>query len=146
MTEMTIRQAIAEDALACAAIHNDWIDATPWMPRVHAPQEVEAYYSVYLLAKTRAFVVSDPIRAYLSLTADGFVSALYSARPGKGFGKALINHAKGLETALSLWTFQANTGARRFYEREGFRAMRQTDGDNEEGLPDILYRWVADDA
>ena len=40
-----------------------------------------------------------------------------------------------------LWTFAANTGARRFYERHGFVATRRTDGDNEEGAPDILYVW-----
>jgi hypothetical protein len=32
--------------------------------------------------------------------------------------------------------------ARRFYEARGFRAIRFTDGaDNEEGTPDVRYRW-----
>jgi hypothetical protein len=42
---------------------------------------------------------------------------------------------------FSLWTFQANLGARRFYERHGCRQVRRTDGDNEENLPDILYEY-----
>jgi putative acetyltransferase len=45
---------------------------------------------------------------------------------------------------LSLWTFQANEGARRFYAREGFAEVRMTEGDNEEGLPDVLLEWVRD--
>ena len=45
---------------------------------------------------------------------------------------------------LQLWAFQSNTGARRFYERHGFVEVRRTDGrDNEEGAPDVLYRYRA---
>ena len=40
-----------------------------------------------------------------------------------------------------LWTFQSNHGARRFYERHGFVAVQHTDGDNEEGAPDVRYEW-----
>jgi putative acetyltransferase len=37
---------------------------------------------------------------------------------------------------------QANTRARRFYEARGFRAIRFTDGgDNEEKTLDVRYRW-----
>jgi ribosomal protein S18 acetylase RimI-like enzyme len=49
------------------------------------------------------------------------------------------------EAALELWCFQANTYARRFYERHGFKAIRFTDGhDNEEKTPDVRYRWARD--
>jgi hypothetical protein len=41
-----------------------------------------------------------------------------------------------------LWTFQRNALARRFYEKEGFVAVRETDGSgNEEREPDVLYLW-----
>ena len=42
---------------------------------------------------------------------------------------------------LKLWTFEANVGARRFYESHGFVATRRTAGDNEEGAPDVCYEW-----
>jgi hypothetical protein len=42
-----------------------------------------------------------------------------------------------------LWTFVANAGARRFYAREGFVEARRTEGENEEGLPDVLLTWRA---
>ena len=43
---------------------------------------------------------------------------------------------------LSLYTFQVNDGARRFYERHGFVVAALGDGsDNEEGQPDIRYEW-----
>ena len=42
-----------------------------------------------------------------------------------------------------LWVFQANTGARRFYERDGCTLVKLTDGaDNEEREPDALYEWL----
>ena len=42
---------------------------------------------------------------------------------------------------LQLWTFEANQRARRFYERHGFVATGSTEGDNEEGAPDVRYEW-----
>ena len=44
---------------------------------------------------------------------------------------------------VNLWTFQRNTGARRFYERNGFIAVDLTDGaSNEEREPDVRYTRV----
>ena len=44
--------------------------------------------------------------------------------------------------SLSLWTFQRNAAARRFYERQGFTLVEATDGSrNMEKEPDVLYRW-----
>jgi hypothetical protein len=41
---------------------------------------------------------------------------------------------------VRLYTFQENTGARRFYERHGFVAIQFTNGEtNEEHCPDVLY-------
>ncbi|MEM6465841.1 MAG: GNAT family N-acetyltransferase [Pseudomonadota bacterium] len=146
MTEADIRRAVPSDADACAAIHNAWIESTSWMPRLHSLDDIERFYADQVLPKTRVFVAGDPPQAYLALDHQNFVTALYCAQPGRGFGKALLDHAKSLSQTLSLWTFEANRAARRFYEREGFKATRRTDGDNEEGLPDILYRWEAQNA
>jgi GNAT superfamily N-acetyltransferase len=62
---------------------------------------------------------------------------------GRGIGAALLDHAKMQRPArLELWVFQKNDGARRFYERHGFRIVRLTDGaDNMEKEPDALYEW-----
>ena len=43
---------------------------------------------------------------------------------------------------LTLWTFQRNAQARRFYEAHGFVASEFTDcSHNEEREPDMLYAW-----
>jgi ribosomal protein S18 acetylase RimI-like enzyme len=55
----------------------------------------------------------------------------------------LLDHAKALRpNGLQLWVFQRNAGARRFYERHGFRLVKLTDGSaNMEREPDALYAW-----
>jgi ribosomal protein S18 acetylase RimI-like enzyme len=61
----------------------------------------------------------------------------------RGVGTALLDKAKDLRPdGLYLWVFQRNEGARRFYERHGFRLVKLTDGaENMEREPDALYAW-----
>ena len=61
----------------------------------------------------------------------------------RGVGTALLDQAKALRPdGLCLWVFQKNEGARRFYERHGFRLVQVTDGSgNMEREPDALYAW-----
>jgi ribosomal protein S18 acetylase RimI-like enzyme len=67
---------------------------------------------------------------------------------GQGVGAQLLQAAHGrLMPPIRLYTFQANTGARRFYERHGYKAIALTDGSgNEERCPDVLYEWRGADA
>ena len=61
----------------------------------------------------------------------------------RGVGTALLDQAKALRPdGFVLWVFQKNEGARRFYERHGFRLVKLTDGaENMEREPDALYEW-----
>jgi hypothetical protein len=46
-------------------------------------------------------------------------------------------------SGLTLWTFQRNARARRFYEERGFVASDFTEGSrNEESESDVLYAWL----
>lgn len=145
-TEVILRPALPSDMAECAAIHSAWIDATPWMPRVHPLSDMERYYreSVFGTAEVIVAEAAGEVVGFLVLSPEGFVSALYlrSTARGQGIGSRLIAAAKErLPTGLSLWTFEANMDARRFYGRHGFIERRRTDGDNEEGLPDVLLQW-----
>lgn len=63
---------------------------------------------------------------------------------GRGIGTRLLEVAKAAYPALSLWTFQRNAAARRFYEKHGFLVVDESDGaGNEEKEPDVLYKWEA---
>ena len=147
MEGTTLRPARREDAAACAAIFNAWVDATTWMPRVHDPEDVVRHYREHVFAHRAVSVAERAGRVvgFLALAGDGRVDALYLAETvrGQGVGAALVAEAKARHsTGLTLWTLVANAGARRFYAREGFVEVRRTEGDNEEGLPDVLLAWA----
>lgn len=48
----------------------------------------------------------------------------------------------GPSTGLTLWVFETNVDARRFYRDHGFVEVERTDGSaNEERSPDVRYAW-----
>ncbi len=147
MSEVAVRPGTPDDLQECARIINDWIDTTAWMPRVAPREEIAASFNSSLL-DLRHFLVahsSGATAGYLSLDAEKcYIHGLYVDKKFRniGTGTALLNSAKtDFPNGLSLSTFQANAGARKFYEREGFAEIQRRDGDNAEKLPDILYRW-----
>ena len=58
-------------------------------------------------------------------------------------GTALLELAKERRpSGLRLQVFQQNVGARRLYERHGFKLVRLADGSgNQEGEPEAFYEW-----
>ena len=144
---VSIRAATQGDAAACAAIKNAWIDATPWMPRVHPADDVERHYRETVLPNRTVLIAEDGgVCGFLALDeAEREVTSLFVGEAVRGFGvgRSLLDEAKAICSDLVLWTFVANEGARRFYAREGFVEVEQTEGDNEEGLADLRLKWTA---
>ncbi len=142
---VTLRPAGPGDAVACAGILNDWIDATEWMPRIDRPEAVVKHYRETVLPEQRVWMAEagGAVRGFLALDDARMITALYVAAGwrGRGVGCALLTMAKAQGGPLWLWTFEANRAAQAFYERAGFHAVRRTPGDNEESLPDIFYQW-----
>ena len=96
----------------------------------------------------------------MALTRDeqgGWIDWLYlhPGWTGRGIGSQFVELAKAqlvneqnkaAESSIRLYTFQENSGGRRFYERHGFKAIAFGDGSaNEEGTPDVLYEWRPED-
>jgi GNAT superfamily N-acetyltransferase len=112
---------------------------------VHGDAEVHDWFATVVLEERETWVIDrgGTIAALLVLQ-PGWVDQLYvdPDHTGHGLGTLLIDLAKQRQPGgLDLWTFASNAGARRFYERHGFEAVDATDGDNEEGAPDVRYRW-----
>jgi GNAT superfamily N-acetyltransferase len=115
-------------------------------PGVHDDDDVRGYFASHIVEDCELWVAEQDGALAGILVLDGeFVDQLY-VEPGltaRGIGSALLAVAKRERPqGLRLWTFQTNTGARRFYERHGFVEVRRTDGrDNEERAPDVLYAY-----
>jgi ribosomal protein S18 acetylase RimI-like enzyme len=143
---VSMRSARSQDMAVCASIVNDWIDGTEWMPRVHTHADVVKHYEDEVSTKRQTIVAVDGarVRGFVTLSRDGFITALYveEASRNMGIGGLLLARAKReLSPEVNLYTFQANEKAVRFYLRHGFAEINRTTGDNEENLPDILMEW-----
>ena len=61
---------------------------------------------------------------------------------GRGIGKLLLDLAKALRpNGFTLFTFQANEGAKRFYDREGLEAIEFGVAPPPENEPDVKYAY-----
>ena len=141
------RRARTEEARTIADV---WLRSRyasiPAIPRpVHTDAEIRDWFASVLVSDRELWVIAPGERPVALLVLEGeWVNQLYVDPPwtGQGLGSMLIHLAKDLHPErLDLWTFQSNTAARRFYERHGFVAIDTTDGENEEGAPDVHYRW-----
>ena len=112
---------------------------------MHTDDEVREFFASVVLP-TRDVWVAEADGALVGvLVLEGdWVDHLYIVPEwtGHGLGARFLDLAKQERPAgLQLWAFQSNERALRFYERHGFVAMETTDGDNEEGEPDVRYVW-----
>lgn len=142
-----MRRATAADAAAVAAVFLDSFHATYAFPLAHTDDEVRGWIRDRLIPDYETWVADDDgaVVALMALM-PGHLEQLYVAsdRLRDGIGRRLVDLAKERSpTGLSLWTFQVNDRARRFYERNGFLAVELTDGSgNQERQPDIRYEWA----
>lgn len=146
-----LRPALPGDAAAVADV---LIESRrvflPFAPSAHTPEEVRTWVAERLVPAGRVHVaeVEQQVVAVLATSESpdaAWIDQLYvlPGFEGRGLGMRLLQHAHAtLRRPVRLYTFQANAGARRFYERHGYKAIAFTDGaTNEEKCPDVLYEW-----
>jgi putative acetyltransferase len=150
-TVLAIRRGAVSDAPAMAAIHRSARrGALPNLPDLHTPEQDLAFFRDRVLARCEVWVDTDrngTVTGFCGLS-EGWIEHLYVApsHQGRGIGSRLLRHAMACQPLLRLWTFQRNARARRFYEKHGFVAIKETDGSgNEEKEPDVLYAWSRHD-
>ena len=142
----TLRRSTACDADAIANVYSASFRLLTFLPTLHTTDDCRWFIANVILKECEVTVAEDEtgIAAFLALNGEE-IRLLYTRpdRIGMGAGTQLTDAAKASGIgALELWCFQANERARRFYEARGFRAIRFTDGaDNEEQMPDVRYRW-----
>jgi len=140
------RRARVEDLPDIAKIHRlASRRAMPDLPILHTPAEDLNFYTtaVFPHADLRLLEWSGMIVGFIAFR-PGWVDQLYIHPDGqrRGLGSRLLELVLETSSLVRVWTFQANGGARAFYEKHGFRIERETDGSgNEERQPDVLYVW-----
>lgn len=120
---------------------------------VHSPAEVHDWIAQSLIPGGGVWVavLGVQVVAMMAVSSEGaerWIEQLY-VQPGctgQGIGAQLLGMAhRVLMPPVRLYTFQANDGARRFYERHGYRVLCYSDGaGNEERCADVLYEWRGD--
>jgi GNAT superfamily N-acetyltransferase len=144
--ELTLRRGTDSDAGPLAELYlRARKAAIPTIPMTaHTDDEVRAWIAELVIPRSEVWLAESDQLVGLLVLDDDWVDQLYvdPELTGRGIGTQLIELAKSRRPGgLRLWTFESNTGAQRFYERHEFRATDRTEGDNEEGAPDILYVW-----
>ena len=141
-----LQQLELHDMDRAAAVHRTaFDDALPTLAGLHTPEEDRWFYRERVFAACQVWGCFDA-QELVGIIAfrDGWIDQLYvlPSAQRRGIGAALLALAQGRFSRLSLWTFQRNTAARRFYEAHGFTLVEETDGSaNEEKEPDAMYRW-----
>lgn len=143
-----IRPATDDDAVPLAQLY--WqvrAETVPQIPAIpHDRSTVEPFVRGVLLPEHEVWVAEtdDGLVGFLALREPDELGHLYLAgtHTGRGLGARFLELARGrFPGGMQLWAFQSNTGALRFYERHGFVAVEETDGDNEERAPDVRMVW-----
>ncbi|MCJ7874929.1 GNAT family N-acetyltransferase [Phaeobacter sp. J2-8] len=142
---LKIRPARSTDAGKIGEIMTEGNAAPDWKPHLHSAAQDIAFCGRMIDRGWVRVAENNDGRIVGFIARDGEeINTLYvrATAQGRGVGKQLLREAMRDATRLELWTFQLNTGARRFYEREGFVAVKETDGaDNQEQLPDVRFAW-----
>lgn len=144
MSDLRIAQAHTLDAGTVGRILTENNDLMPWLPRIHTGAE-EIMYAEQMIDAGWVNVarIEHKVAGFLARW-DNEVVALYvlPALHRQGIGSALLDAAKEECSHLGLWSYEANTGAARFYKAQGFRQVARTDGaSNDVGLADIRFEW-----
>ena len=153
VTDLTVRRAGVEDAEAIADLYTAArVAAVPQMPpALHTNDEDRRHFAGQLARDDHEAWVAERdgrIVAYALLT-PVWLDHLFvePAHLGSGVGSVLLDLVKSLRPdGFSLWVFESNAGARRFYARHGLVELERTDGSgNEEKAPDVRMAWPGAD-
>jgi GNAT superfamily N-acetyltransferase len=142
---MRLRRGERADVAAVARLMRSTYDLMDYIPRLHTAEEDLAYVGG-LFGDHEIWIAENDvgILGFAILSSDQLLQIhVEPAQQSQGIGTRLLDQAKERRPAgFTLWTFQKNVGARRFYERHGLELVRLTDGEgNEEREPDVQYAW-----
>ena len=143
---MRIRRAEPADAEAVASVFiASFASLLRFLPQLHTHDEDRAFIAgLVQRAEVWLAEAGDEVIGFVALS-PAQVEQLYvhPDHQRRGVGGALLAKAKERQPdGFTLWVFQQNEQARRFYEQHGMTLVKLTDGSgNEERTPDAQYEW-----
>ncbi|MEV0259503.1 GNAT family N-acetyltransferase [Streptomyces sp. NPDC050732] len=145
--EVVLRRAGSADARAAADVWlRSYTAALPTVRCAHDEADVRDWFARVLVPQYDTWVAVAGNNVVGLLVLSGAELKQLYLEPewrGQGLGDRFMALAKSRQPdGLSLWTFQVNAPARRFYQRHGFVEVERTDGQrNDEREPDVRYVW-----
>lgn len=125
-----IQLVTSRDMMAAARIHSEsWQEShkaicTPEFLALHTPERQKGYLEAEIAKGARLYMLTDKKPVGIVTVCGGLIENLY-VLPGeqnKGYGTKLLQFATGQCVGRpTLWILSGNEGARRLYERNGFR-------------------------
>ncbi|WP_152092854.1 MULTISPECIES: GNAT family N-acetyltransferase [Rhizobium] len=147
--KVSLRKLDLADMPAAAAVHrSSFNERLPTLAGLHTPEEDVGFWSAVVFKDCEIWGAEEEGGRLVGVIAflEDWIDQLYvlPEAQGRGIGSRLLDIAKSAYPQLSLWTFQRNEPARRFYLKHGFFVVDESDGaGNEEKEPDVLYKWEA---
>lgn len=143
MSSFTIRQADPHDFSELTEIwFNASVKAHDFISEIYWKNNKVKMHDTYL-PMSEVYLVEDMsnIYGFIALVENKIAAIFVSPElQGKGIGKLLINHAKGIRNNLELSVYQKNINSVRFYESVGFKVVAET-LDEETRSKEFLMRW-----
>jgi ribosomal protein S18 acetylase RimI-like enzyme len=147
--KVRIRPARPGDADAVAEVFIASFDTLTFLPMLHTDEETIDFIANKVMPEQEVLVAEEngTIVGFVAMDGDSLEHLyVHPDSQGRGVGSALLERAKErMPRGFSLWVFQQNAQARRFYERHGLSLIERTEGaGNEERMPDARYEWRPD--
>jgi GNAT superfamily N-acetyltransferase len=143
---MEVRRATERDGDAVADVYIPSFRTLTFLPQLHTPEEDRIFFRDAVLPQREVWLAVEDgqVIGFAALSSHQLEHLyVHPLAHRRGAGSALLRKAMEVRpSGFSFWVFQQNDGARRFYEAHGCRALRFTDGaENDEQTPDVLYEW-----
>lgn len=138
-----IRSGHHKDVGPCVKILTDWVDELTWAGEDDDHDTIVAIWT-RIFATEHVWVAENQghIIGFCSRGNDN-ISGLHVTQEARnqGLGKCLLDHAKKDRSWITVWAYELNVDALRFYKREG---LVEVSREVEEGsnLIDIEHRWI----
>ncbi|MEO9682077.1 MAG: GNAT family N-acetyltransferase [Tateyamaria sp.] len=143
---MKLNYRLAEgcDGRSCAEIVRDWSLETPWLGPLNDFESVVEWWTGCLLHVGTSWVCEENGKVVGFCVRQGDnITGLYVARDARArrIGKRLLDMAKVDREWITVWAYEQNPHARKFYRREGCVEISR-EIDERTGLIDVEHRWT----